>query len=1220
MFLLLDSKPSFRIENPSFNICFSGLRSGERIEGITEANRNTMLEVFFPPGVMFAPIRGYVEAIDPITGFRDLFNEIAFFSSMSEEDRKSWLQEKAKSDSSGYLNDIAGVEIILWSVGGKAIIDQENPNLYDDIIGKRVPLLEFYRLIPGGVKVKAVMDTEIGGRHSLSLRGCIWRVQPPRRIEASPDQYIYVSKSAFASAAAADPCLHEFKCELMTPNSAKVISVVDSPSSRPFLRRNWRNLPAEAIGVAIDYFDVISAEIAWFTPSIHKSFLQKLIRTRCRNVRLMSCCQSQEIVVPADAAFVVSFILLVTDSGVFNPDLQRFVRGPEAAFKRLAVAMAEDSFAHPAVISSLLAAALVSQQFPEFVPSEDLVAMALIQGLISRNDCRAWKYEVSGLNPNQVSADVHWQYAYWLLSGLGSFATDIHLMQYIGLHPDDYVVSSEQSRMDIMPIEYCIDQHSLTAIAHFFPPVAERSFVQLFQSLWEKGTGRKFRLDAAIPGSRGCVSLQEIERAQSFMWMCRASPRLPWPSLDPSSSSSSVSIEAPLSAWSWMAGMLEKISVKLPGVGEINVFAHPEEENQFVAIRPPSRNVKSEDLSQDVKDEAIVLAKNLLMTQGKLINNALLGIHGRVHMNEDEEFTVDGVSWRSICAKTLHCAIVPDLLSNAPLDCDVSSDESFFDACRVVFARQCDIRGAIVPDGFNRIRTMLTSVPIDCMARLAMYVRPINPFIEIYRIARDGKSSHLTVSWRDSVVVRALMFVCSLAPGILSCSSNSPIRFVVQDYRSWNLVRAMIFEFVHQSNNERRWPVFHDDRKLYGHQQIAVDQIVSRMENHRRGNLIWIPVGLGKTLIVTTVLGHMIKMGTMPTYCVYSLPASAMESIMKELKSGKLDFHLVNPSAKSQDHYFRPFAINLINHDHMRDKRLEGPMIALAPDCFFIMDEFHKTLNDTQRTSKALEMAKLSNNFIAMTGTLIKDNSYKGIIEWVSQVVEFNVHEKNVWVAIASLVSCKIVLDIPQDRIFCPVVMNADEKAQYQSLLASRNGSHFNDIVKVCFAVVNRGIIEKVLELVQGNPRPVFVVAKDIECQIAISNAMLAAGLKVFCVSSKNSICLEASKKEKVYDVVITTSNHSTGFTLTQADVMVTGTYFSNQATRDQLEGRLVRLGQTNPVRFFILHTGLLSYTLKHYENTRNLSKSMSDLAKAANMEDVIAMAKAAMESEANVV
>ena len=61
---------------------------------------------------------------------------------------------------------------------------------------------------------------------------------------------------------------------------------------------------------------------------------------------------------------------------------------------------------------------------------------------------------------------------------------------------------------------------------------------------------------------------------------------------------------------------------------------------------------------------------------------------------------------------------------------------------------------------------------------------------------------------------------------------------------------------------------------------------------------------------------------------------------------------------------------------------------------------------------------------------------------------------------------------------------------------------------------------------------------------------------------------------------------------------MITAVYFSNQATRDQLDGRILRLGQTaERVYVHILHTGILSYTLKHYEDARSLRASMESLA-----------------------
>jgi hypothetical protein len=65
---------------------------------------------------------------------------------------------------------------------------------------------------------------------------------------------------------------------------------------------------------------------------------------------------------------------------------------------------------------------------------------------------------------------------------------------------------------------------------------------------------------------------------------------------------------------------------------------------------------------------------------------------------------------------------------------------------------------------------------------------------------------------------------------------------------------------------------------------------------------------------------------------------------------------------------------------------------------------------------------------------------------------------------------------------------------------------------------------------------------------------------------------------------------------------MITSIYFSNQATRDQLEGRILRVGQTAAeVNVHILHTGILTYTKDHYEDARSLRMSMDDLAEAVD-------------------
>ena len=61
---------------------------------------------------------------------------------------------------------------------------------------------------------------------------------------------------------------------------------------------------------------------------------------------------------------------------------------------------------------------------------------------------------------------------------------------------------------------------------------------------------------------------------------------------------------------------------------------------------------------------------------------------------------------------------------------------------------------------------------------------------------------------------------------------------------------------------------------------------------------------------------------------------------------------------------------------------------------------------------------------------------------------------------------------------------------------------------------------------------------------------------------------------------------------------MVTSVYFSNQATREQLEGRINRIGQTSPnVRIIIYHTGILSYIHEKYEKARTLSEALKGFA-----------------------
>jgi late competence protein required for DNA uptake (superfamily II DNA/RNA helicase) len=232
----------------------------------------------------------------------------------------------------------------------------------------------------------------------------------------------------------------------------------------------------------------------------------------------------------------------------------------------------------------------------------------------------------------------------------------------------------------------------------------------------------------------------------------------------------------------------------------------------------------------------------------------------------------------------------------------------------------------------------------------------------------------------------------------------------------------------------------------------------------------------------------------------------------------------------------------------------------------------------------------------------------------VNQVVDFEVTDRNYWVAVASLISRKIALKIRQDRVFHEIAMSPEEKQEYHSQVERKFGgtastSNFSKAVKICYSVIERGITEITLSLV-NKEKPIFVVAKDVASQQRLAQSFeqslhLGHPLRVCVISSRHSICLTPNDA-KIYDVIITTCTHSTGFTLTQADTMVTAIYFSNQATRDQLDGRILRVGQVSEqVTVHILHTGILSYTKNHYEDARSLRISMQDLSESVSFESV---------------
>jgi len=307
----------------------------------------------------------------------------------------------------------------------------------------------------------------------------------------------------------------------------------------------------------------------------------------------------------------------------------------------------------------------------------------------------------------------------------------------------------------------------------------------------------------------------------------------------------------------------------------------------------------------------------------------------------------------------------------------------------------------------------------------------------------------------------------------------------------------------------------------------------------------------------------------------------------------------------------KPYTINMIEHDHLREC---GDTLAIKmSQSVFIFDEAHKALNDSIRTSVALNLSSLAQDTIALTGTPIIDTKTYKLIRWLERIVDFEVNEKNYWVATGAMIKYIVNTNIPviEDNVLATFTPNEEEI--YQNLvppnLGGKNTNHKQEDIRkateICYSVCTREMVHRTkMYLSQG--KGVFVVARTADHQRELRKKILnqvddLEEKDIFLIGKGKSLLLtrEAVDKDKVpdYRVVITTIRQSEGYTLTTLSAMVTSVYPSNNATREQIAGRINRPGQyAEDLIYTTVHAGILTYILEYHNDARNLSSVLKTI------------------------
>lgn len=1177
----------------------TGIRDNEIITSAPGAKQNSgsLIQVkgFYPPS------KAGVAALDEVA-IRDQFNHLPFFKDLSPQQRLAWLNANAIDNRDLYMEDV-DLKLKFIKIGGSFFttalsqdqldtLQRGNPDDPDGFW----PISVVYNMFPRKPGSKA-------RKHTLIFRPSNWVLQPEQPAPTTfTGMYVDLDTLELKNGEVKKPAggyLRVFKTEKMVellPGYAVVINQVrQTPLTWEYLLELIKRFAGEGY---VTEMKKVRPLIEWFTPSLHKSLIQKLIRTRCEFVEYGGTNY------PASAVLLTTLSMLMLHAGAFVPNIQRFVSGLESAAKRLAVSVAEDSFIDdPRYIMGLFASAAVAQADRTWSPTDGMIELWFRIGLAAQQDIRIFDYDWHTFNGIR-----EWNpatFSYFLLGEVRSFESDIKMVGSIaerGFKAREYKAPADFP-LKIMPLIHCVDHHSLTTIAHYMP-YSGKLYSEVFTDIWNNMVGVNPRLEKYSRWSPDTKETKDIREAQKLLWINQIytpQPRTPAVGEDKGVREFKYKLDI-----SWIAGLIGPIEVRVGSVTCI-VVLRVDDIYKMTAIKRPSRDSKAPpELTEEEKEAALNKARNMLETgivltkvpstipEFKGATVYLRGSPDSMELPPTYYLRLANGSvgkWEDLIYLTYNFPIYPDItpsIENALLytgDGINKSADSVFDY-------------------------VINGTSGDILRRMATYLEASRTKIDLYKISRDGSGVDQAVQPEDTAVNQILCYICCLYPAALVKTTtgfnvkNGPLMWTLREKLILSIRSKMV-----RSEARSQWAIVPpNDRKLWEHQRDSVEMMIDEHEKGKRGHGLYLPVGTGKTGIVLSYIIYLIGKGEMPDYCVYTLPPSARDSIERELQAYRIPYQVLDMRVEGRIKAIVPGMVNICLHDHLRLNGLDEQIRTIAPKMLFINDEFHKTLaSKTIRTSLALSFAALSQDFVIMSGTLVRDSSVDPLIQWLELLVEFEVTEHNYWTAVSGLISKKVVTHVVVER----VVIDAKilDEAKYYSMVPRTLGGtstslNFKGAYDESNIAVDAELVRQALAYIELK-EPIFIVTRNSAHQKDIEQKLTSHGVRNIYLITKDTPITLLPDDPRPIQAVVTTIKHVEGYSLVKMRVMLFPVILSNEASREQAVGRLNRLNQPSPViRVITIHSGILSYIFKRYEKARSLSEALKSFASDIGLED----------------
>lgn len=990
----------------------------------------------------------------------------------------------------------------------------------------------------------------------------------------------------------------------------------------------------------VDMEDFNKATVG-FTAAAYKSLLQKIIRFMPVKIDL-----GDNNIKSAESVLLACLSTLIVHPGAFVPNIQRFVSGLESCAKRLAVTIYEDSSIPEEDFEKLyrlLAGALLAQRVKEWRPSKNLIKEWFQTSLVAYNRHIAYNVDYKGeinKEPYTLKEGQHiLKNSSAILDELRSFPGDLGLARGWARDYPNLKKSKAKYQPEVMPLIHCIDQHWAPQMVYFYDPnvvldegkksdwhpksltaKSSQPFGPLFINIFNKVTGINPRFprggESYDPEFEDIPFVQETRKAQMLFRVALQSPQ----KMRKSEGVTTIDYELPKS---WLAGMVGVMTIRVKGATTIVTMKADDPLELVVTREPKVRRGKTQynPLTAEQEEEAITIAKDRLkkgvtMDQSTAPDVSLENC--KVYLVDDDEpfYEIRKAGMKIEWDKARFVTIQLNIHKKMKWD------------MKKALTR---IGNGVENDYKKSIEKLLDNTDKKVLRRTLIYISTANTEIEMHRINRDGGGISKSVDLYDVPVYQLLLRLSVIAPGALRPIQGQPAKFYVPNGPLLWSIRKMILDknMAKISNKDiMGWnsSKFVDKRKLFDYQKDTVNDMINNHTVGLKGQFLWLPVGTGKTKIVLTYLSYLKKINQLPKYIIYTLPPESVMSIIEEVRMFGVNINMMIPLSnitqkrKPYDKIKlsvtkgcepKLYHINLILHDHLRFCPEE--LSKYAGDSIIIFDEVHLFLNQSLRTGMGMNLSHLSRQFISFTGTPVIDNKTEKLISWLEQIVPFEVNKKNFWVAANNMIAKKITTGIKTEHEDVVAPFTDNEQRKYQKYVPpAMGGSNTNpssrDWIKaseICYEACDRKMVSLTKKMLTQD-RGVMIVARDTKHQNLLRDMIIETSKltnnDIFLITKDKSIFLtdESVKKKKTpdYKVVIVTKRMAQGYTLTRLSVMITSVYPSNNATREQLAGRINRLGQkTEPLLYKTVHIGILTTIMKNHNNAKSLSVALQAIA-----------------------